>query len=212
MRRSLLIGALLTVVLLVPLLCGAPPARAQEPHTHQSDPTEKIGRVSFAVSCAPQVRSQFNRAVAWLHSFEYEEAEKGFEEVAATDSRCGMAYWGVAMSNYHPLWAPPSAAELKKGAKAVEKAKSVGAGTRREKDYIAAIELFYKDFDRLDHRTRTFAYSEAMEQIYQRYPADREAGVFYALTLIAKGAMASDKSYLNSRCPCPSARGLRSEG
>jgi hypothetical protein len=199
MRRSFLIKAPLTAALLVSFLCGAPPARAQEPHTHQSDPAEKLGRVNFTVSCAPQARSQFNRAVAWLHSFEYEEAEKAFAEVAATDSRCGMAYWGIAMSNYHPLWAPPSAAELKKGAEAVEKAKAVGAGTRRERDYIAAIELFYKDSDRLDHRTRTFAYSEAMEQLYRRFPADREAGVFYALTLIAKGAMASDKSYPNEK-------------
>ncbi|HEY0730260.1 MAG TPA: hypothetical protein VGD38_19400, partial [Pyrinomonadaceae bacterium] len=73
---------------------------------HRHDASE-LGRVNFAISCTPQAQKKFNRAVAWLHSFEYEEAEKAFTEVAATDPRCGMAHWGVAMSNYHPLWAPP---------------------------------------------------------------------------------------------------------
>nr|MBA3572008.1 hypothetical protein [Pyrinomonadaceae bacterium] len=157
--------------------------------------SEKLGRVNFAVSCNAQAQRQFNRAVAWLHSFEYEEAEKVFTEVTVTDPRCGMGYWGIAMSNYHSIWAPPTAAELQKGLSAIEKAKSAGVRTQRERDYIAAIEVFYKDADKLDHRTRTFAYSEAMERLYRRDPSDREAGVFYALTLIATGMMANDKSY-----------------
>ena len=106
-----------------------------------------------------------------------------------------MGYWGVAMSNYHPLWAPPTAEELRKGTSAMEKAKAIGAQTPRERDYIAAMEVFYKDSDKLDHRTRAFAYSEAMKQLYQRHPADNEAGVFYALTLVATGMMSNEKSY-----------------
>jgi tetratricopeptide (TPR) repeat protein len=183
-------AAVSTAALVVALICQAPPAGAQETHEHHHDQTEKLGRVNFNVSCTPEAQRQFNRAVAWLHSFEYEEAEKAFAEVTATDPRCGMGYWGVAMSNYHPLWAPPTAAELQKGARAVEQAKSVGARTQRERDYIAAVELFYKDSDKLDHRARSLAYGEAMGQLSRRYPSDREAGVFYALTLIAKGAAA----------------------
>ncbi len=147
----------------------------------------------------PQAQRQFNRAVAWLHSFEYEEAEKAFTEVTVTDPRCGMGYWGIAMSNYHPIWAPPTAAELQKGSRAMEKAKVVGARTQRERDYIAAIEVFYKDSDKLDHRTRKFTNSEAMEQLYRRYPSDSEAALFYALTLVATGMMANDKSYANEK-------------
>ena len=199
MKRALLFVVLLPASLLVTFLCHPPSAGAQGAHQHEHEPLEKLGRVNFQVSCRPQARRQFNRAVAWLHSFEYEEAEKAFTEVAVTDPRCGMGYWGVAMSNYHPLWAPPSAAELQKGLRAIEKAKAAGARTKRERDYIAAIEVFYRDYDKLDHRTRTFAYSEAMEQLYRRYPSDREAGVFYALTLIATGMMANDKSYANEK-------------
>ena len=156
------------------LLAGpgrVPGAVAQEAHRHQHDHAEQLGRVNFPVSCTPRARRQFNRAVAWLHSFEYEEAEKAFAEVVATDPRCGMGYWGIALSHYHPLWAPPGPAELKKGLEAVEKAKAVGARTARERDYIAAAEVFYKDHDRLDHRTRALAYSAAMERLFRLYPS-----------------------------------------
>lgn len=87
MRRTLLIVASLPAAVLAAILCRAPSAGAQEAHRHQHDPSEKIGRVNFPVSCNPQARKQFNRAVAWLHSFEYEEAEKAFTEVTVTDPR-----------------------------------------------------------------------------------------------------------------------------
>ena len=166
---------------------------------HRHEPSEKLGRVNFVVSCTPAAQKQFNHAVAWLHSFEYEEAEKAFNEVAATDPRCGMAYWGVAMSNYHPLWAAPTAAELQRGWAAVEKAKQAGARTQRERDYIAAMETFYKDTDKVDHRTRTFAYHEAMKRLYENNRTDSEAGAFYALTLIATGMMSNDKTYVREK-------------
>ncbi|MEK6333694.1 MAG: hypothetical protein AABM67_02025 [Acidobacteriota bacterium] len=172
---------------------------AQDPHQHKHEMGEKLGRVNFAVSCNKAAQQQFNRAVAWLHSFEYEEAEKAFSQVTVTDPRCGMGYWGIAMSNYHPLWAPPTTAQLQKGSSAIGKAKFAGARTARERDYIAAIEVFYKDNDQLDHRTRSFAYSEAMKQLHQRHPSDREASVFYALTLIATGMMSQDKTYAREK-------------
>ena len=188
---------------IVAFLCHTPSASAQaghQPdHTHKHDPSEKLGRVNFRVSCNPQAQKQFNRAIAWLHSFEYEEAEKAFTEVSGSDPGCAMAYWGIAMSKYHSIWTPPNPAEVKQASSALEQAKSAGARTQRERDYIAALEVFYKDADKLDHRTRTFAYSAAMKQLYQRYPADREAGVFYGLTLITKGMMTKDPSYANQK-------------
>jgi tetratricopeptide (TPR) repeat protein len=177
----------------------ATPLTAQEMHPHKHEPTESLGVVRFAVSCKPQAQQQFNRAVAWLHSFEYEEAEKAFTEVTVSDPKCVMGYWGIAMSNYHPLWVPPTAAELKKGWTAVEKAKTAGARSPRERGYIAAIEVFYKDSDTLDHRKRAFAYSDAMKQLSAGNPTDREAAVFYALSLIATGMMSQDKTYAREK-------------
>jgi tetratricopeptide (TPR) repeat protein len=187
-----------TIVSVIAVFLFATSAVAQEMHPHKHDAGE-LGIVHFAVSCSPQAKKQFNQAVAWLHSFEYEEADKAFTEVAATDPKCGMAYWGIAMSNYHPLWAPPTPAQLKKAWTAIENAKTAGARTQREQGYIAAIEVFYKDHDKLDHRRRAFAYSDAMKQHSASNPSDNEAAVFYALSLIATGMMSHDKTYAREK-------------
>ena len=110
-----------------------------------------------------------------------------------------MAYWGIAMSNYHLIWAPRTRAGLQKGSRAIEKAKGAGARTERERDYVAAIAVFYEGAEKLDHKARTFAYSRAMEQLYRRYPSDREAGVFYALTLVATGMMVNDQTFAREK-------------
>jgi hypothetical protein len=176
-------------------------ALAQQEHQHDHGDHEQLGQVNFRVSCTPAAQKQFNRAVALLHSFEYDQAQRAFAQVATADPACGMAYWGIAMSFYHQLWAPPSPEELKKGSAAVEKARSVGAKTKRELDYIAAIEAFYKDWDKIDYQRRASAYERAMEQVYLRYPKDREAGVFYALALnsTALAAVPMDKSYAKQK-------------
>ena len=188
-----------TSLLFVALFLLVTSGYSQEMHPHKHDPSESVGVVRFPVSCKPEAQKQFNRAVAWLHSFEYEEAEKAFTEVTVTDPQCAMGYWGVAMSNYHPLWAPPTPAQLKTGLDAVDKAKAAGARTPREQGYIAAMGIFYKDHDKLDHRKRAFAYSDAMKQHSASNSSDREAAVFYALSLIATGMMSNDKTYVREK-------------
>ena len=186
MARISLRNSLLASVLTISLL----------PTALQAQAVGKVGEVGFPVSCSAEAQQQFTRAVALLHSFWYEEAVKAFTGVAETDPSCAMAYWGVAMSNWYPLWYPPSAAALKAGYDAVAKAQSIGAKTDRERDYIDAIATFYRDSDKLDNRTRSVAYEKAMEQVYSRYPHDREAGVFYALALNAT-ALPTDKTFAN---------------
>src|SRR6266567_6044188 len=193
MRFNKLFLGLTCIALFSPFM-----AKAQQPHQHKHEMTEELGQVKFLVSCSAAAQGQFNRAVALLHSFWYAEAAKGFSEVIGTDPRCGMGHWGVAMSNYHPVWAPPTPAELQKGLAAVERAKAVGAKTQREQDYIAAIGTFYKDADKLDHRTRALAYEKAMEQLYVRYPQDHEAAIFYALALLGT-AQPTDKTYAKQK-------------
>jgi tetratricopeptide (TPR) repeat protein len=162
--------------------------------TAQEKAAVKLGQVDFPVTCTAAAQKQFDQALGALHSFWYEEALRLFTGVAETDPSCAMAYWGIAMSIYYPLWVPPSQPTLQKGLNTIEKAKSVGAKTDREGAYIAAIEVFYKDSDKLEHRARTLAYEKAMEQIYRQYPSDREAAIFYALALNAT-ASPTDKTY-----------------
>jgi tetratricopeptide (TPR) repeat protein len=173
---------------------------AQEEHQHHES-SEQIGKVNFVVSCSPEAQKQFNLAVAWLHSFEYGESERAFKKVAAIDPKCAMAHWGVAMTQYHQLWAPPNRAELEKGALEVQRARDIGATTVRELDYITAIAEFYDDWETSDHPTRAARYERVMEYLYKRYPTDREAGVFYALALNASALAATpmDKTYAKQK-------------
>src|SRR5713226_5791422 len=119
------------------------PARAQqESHAHarhDSPPgMAELGKVDFPTSCAPAVQKSFERGVALLHSFWYEEAKSQFEDVLRQDNSCAMARWGVAMSLYHPLWERPGAEILANGRAALDTAASVSEKTPRERDYIAA--------------------------------------------------------------------------
>jgi len=133
-----------------------------------------------------------------LHSFWYQKSAETFAAIAKQDPSCGMAQWGVAMSHYRQLWDLPTPADLNAGWAAVEAAKSANVKTQRERDYISAVEVFYKDSDKLDHRTRAQAYEKDMEQLQARYPEDREAQIFYALALRAN-APPSDKTYANQK-------------
>jgi tetratricopeptide (TPR) repeat protein len=157
---------------------------AQEP-PHHHDGDEKFGTVSFPVSCAASTQAPFERGVALLHSFEYEPAANQFQEIQKADPHCAMAYWGEAMSLYHQLWDRPSKASLQRGAELVATARKLKARTARERDYIHALWVFYKESDKTDHAHRAAAYSEGMRRVYQRNPQDREAAVFYALSLLA---------------------------
>jgi tetratricopeptide (TPR) repeat protein len=190
----------LTFILMMLLagVCGAFAAPAIAQHEHPAGDPNKLAKVSLPVSCEPAVQMQFSSAVAMLHSFWYEKASDTFAAVAEKDSGCGMAYWGIAMTHYHPIWEAPGPADLKAGLSSVAKAKAAGAKTQRERDYIDAIETFYKDSDKLDHRTRALAYEKKMEQLQARYPDDREAAVFHALALLAT-APPTDKTYVNQR-------------
>ncbi|HEY6305902.1 MAG TPA: hypothetical protein VI488_05505 [Candidatus Angelobacter sp.] len=180
---KLRIFALIFSSLLYPLTLVADDVQ----HHDGREAGEKLGTVNFPTSCAPKVQQPFERGLALLYSFEYEESENQFKEVAAQDPKCAMAYWGQAMSLYHQLWSRPDKDDLKRGGELLEKARQVKTITARERDYIEALAVFYHDPEKLDHKKRADAYAEAMAGVYQRNPNDREAGIFYALALLSSG-------------------------
>jgi tetratricopeptide (TPR) repeat protein len=177
---------------LIAFATAAPGAADPENHEHG------LGHIHFPVSCTPEAQKTFEYGVSLVHSFWYDEAEKTFSRVIRVDPACAMAYWGIAMSLYHPVWFPPAPADLRKGFAAIEKASSIGAKTQRERDYIAAIGEFYKDSDKMPHRRRALAWSNAMQRVSSHYPEDREAAIFYALALIAT-APPGDKTHANQK-------------
>src|SRR5256885_7029807 len=170
------------IAVLLPLSFSA---LADEGHHQEEVTAEQLGTVHFPVSCAASVQKPFERGVALLHSFWYEEATKQFEQIAKEDPRCAMAHWGVAVSLWHQLWDTPDKATIKRGRSEVKKASSLRPKTDRERDYVAAMDAFYSASKKHDHDAGADAYAHAMEQMYQRYPDDREAAAFYALSLLA---------------------------
>lgn len=156
-----------------------------------------LGEVSFPLTCDVDVRETFNLAISLLHSFEYEEAEKAFVQVIDADPECAMAYWGVAMSNFHALWLQAGTDYLIKGSQILLASNSIRK-SEKEKDYIDAISGFYENWETVSHQERVAKFESRMEGVYEKYRDDKEASIFYALSLTAT-ANPADKDYLNQR-------------
>ncbi len=186
MRRQELIMA-------VPLMLIAAIGMAQE---HQHGNGEKLGQVHFATSCNTSAQSDFDRAAALLHSFQFSRAIEGFNAVLQDDPSCAIAYWGIALSNWSNPFAPGQKArsQLQLGQQSAERGKELGAKTDRERDYLAAVGKLYDDFDSTPQQARLLAYRDAMESVAAKYPEDHEAQIFYALAL-AFAANPNDKTY-----------------
>jgi hypothetical protein len=193
------IAATFIAAIVVAALCGAHASRADGPASPPPrKPPEQLGKVHFPTSCSPAVEQPFSRAMALLHSFWARDAIEGFNRVLQQDPGCAMAYWGIAMAHQqNPLTAQQPVSKAAQEALAgLDKARAIGAKTQRERDYIAAIELIYRDADKIDFRSRRLAYANAMQALAQRYPDDTEAAIFYALSLNMT-AQLTDKTYAN---------------
>ena len=191
LRASLLFVFLCIVVL------TARRVVAQENHQHALTEQE-VGSVKFSTSCSPAVETSFNRAVALLHSFQYEQVTQAFNNIAKQDPTCAMAHWGIAMSHFHSLW---NNGDLVAGRAALQKAQEIAQenknNTPRERGYIDALAEIY----RLDGKSQ-FAHDQAFEQkmgaLQAAYPSDDEAAIFHALALDIS-APKGDKTFANQR-------------
>ena len=126
----------------------------QDHVAHAEDTQNAIGEVDFPITGSNEAQQKFNRGLALLHHMMYKQAEKEFEEVVEIDSHVAMAYWGIAMTLFHPLWpGEMTKDDLEKGWKAVQQAKTLNPSTMREKAFIHAVEAFYKDWEILESET-----------------------------------------------------------
>jgi tetratricopeptide (TPR) repeat protein len=179
------------------LLLLLPFSSAQEIHDHAAP--ERLGKVSFPISCKPAVQEQFDRGVALLHSFAYTAAEGAFQDVARVDPRCAMAHWGVAMAYFHQLWDPPLVPEtIPMAQKEIQRAQQMGAGSERERQFIHALGLIFQDSATVPYRTRALSYEHAMSDLARENGKDVEVQVFYALALLAN-ASPHDKTHARQK-------------
>ncbi len=174
------------------------PARtpAQE-HQHAHDGGSSSERFTSRRPAAASTRISPARSRSCIPSATRSRGGRS-RTVAAKDPACGMAFWGVAMTWYHPIWAPPTRQDLAAGAAAAQKAQELGAGTDRERGYIAAIGTFYRDWQERNHNARANDYKAAMEALAKRFPDDHEATIFYALEVRAT-APENDPTYAEQK-------------
>jgi hypothetical protein len=124
------------------------------------------------------------------------QAITGFHAVLTTDPSCAIAEWGIAVSRWGNPFVPgiKPIAQTTQGREAVDRARKIGARTDRERGYIDAVSKLYDGDDSTNQRDRLLAYRDAMGSLAHRYPEDREATIFYALSL-ATSAEPTDKTY-----------------
>jgi hypothetical protein len=159
----------------------------------------KLGKVTFPVSCTAAAQQEFETAMAYYHSFAWPENKAALERVVKADPSCGMAHWGRALGLLdNPFLWPGSLSPktLAEGQAALDAARAAGLKTQRERDYVDALAAFFKDSDKLNHRTRATAFETAMRGVAERYPTDSEATILYALVLSANFDP-NDKKYTN---------------
>src|SRR3954466_5332525 len=156
---------------------------------------ERLGEVSFPISCSEAAQQPFNRAVAMQHSFLFPETVKAFTAIVAKEESCAMAYWGIAISQRpNPLVGPFPGDVLKRGWEAIEKARAASQKTEREIAWIEALAAYYQDYGTISQQRRTANYEAAMAQLSAHYPKDAEAAIFYALAL-NEAVDPTDKTY-----------------
>ncbi len=186
-----------TTALLALVLCVVPLAISQEEHHHEMT-AEEVGSVHFLTSCRLDLTDPFNRSVAMLHSFQYEQARQAFTEISERDPQCAMAQWGVAMSHYHGMWDNGDTAA---GRLALNQARQTAAGnaktTPRENAYIDALAEIYRE-DGKEAYAHSQAFELKMGALQAANPQDDEAAIFHALSL-AITAPKTDKTFANQR-------------
>jgi hypothetical protein len=156
--------------------------------------SDGLGDVRFSVACTDAAQAKFHRAMALYHSFDWPRGKAAFDEIASLDPRCGMAYWGLTMVAADNPFGWPISLKLQEGAEAIQKAQDIGATTPRERDYIAALTVLYKDHATVPHRQRALAYEQAMEKLAATYPDDVEAKILSALVISANHDL-NDKTF-----------------
>ena len=171
-------------------------AADDEHHSHPAP--EKLGTVAFPTSCTLSLKPAFERALALLHSFAYTASEQAFRDVVARDPSCAIAHWGIAMSLFHQLWEPPSGEELREGAEQIHRAVEIRAGSLRERQFIDALDTYYRDAEQAVPAVRAERYARAMADVARSNPGDAEAQIFYALALLAT-APPADKAHINQK-------------
>src|SRR5262249_21770382 len=154
---------------------------AAEPNPPTPGDWRGTGKVYFKVSCTAAAQAEFNRGVALLHSFFYEEARRAFTAVAEQDPNSAIAEGGIATSWWHRIWRPPRPDEMVAGKNAIDRAVKIKGKDDREGGFINALNVYYNTPDGaaasaagqschgpVGPRDRVVAYEKEMRNLYDK--------------------------------------------
>lgn len=187
-KRTVLVSTLLALVL-------TQVARADDKGSHPA----VIGDVHFKVECNATAQAKFNVAVAYYHSFQWQRVIATADDVLKVDPTCGMAHWVKALAMLDNPFAWPvtlSEKAIAEGPVLLDAARKAGLKTQRERDYVDALAIFFKDLNTTNYRERAEPFEKAMAQLAQQNADDSEATVLYAL-ILSRNFDPTDKTYRN---------------
>ena len=132
------------------------------------------GNVKLKItSKQPKAQAFFNQGVGQLHGFWYFEAERSFRQVAAFDTNCAMAYWGMAMDNVN---------NSKRAAGFIKRAHDLKAkASAREVLWIDAYHSYFTGKKGETERRKDLV--NALENLIQKHPKELEAKTFLAFQI-----------------------------
>ena len=168
---------------LAAMTVAALPIPACADHVHgATGQSATFGTIDFENSCTRSVQAEFRTAVAMLHSFAADANR--FVDVAKHDPSCAIAWWGAAMAaRGNPLVGELDRDGLKAGREYLAHARKLTT-TPRERGYLDAMEVYYREYPDGGQLARTHAYEAAMERVFREYPDDAEAAAFYGLAMV----------------------------
>jgi tetratricopeptide (TPR) repeat protein len=132
----------------------------------------------------PEARARILDGIAFLHQFEYEDANEAFRAAQALDPTAVLAYWGEALTYHQALWrrenVDAARAALARLAP-TPAARAAKAHSPRERGLLAAVDQLFGDGDR---STRHARYAAAMATLHRDLPDDGNVAALYALALL----------------------------
>ena len=157
-----------------------------------------LGQHSKAISTSSKdAQLWFDRGLNWSYGFNQEEGVACFKKALEFDPRCVMAYWGIAYAAgpfYNLPWRHFGEEEASECTKfcyeQIEKARqNKSSASEIENALVEALSYRFQkpsrvspeEFDQWD-----LAYSNAMREVYQRFPQDDDIAALFIEALITR--------------------------
>jgi tetratricopeptide (TPR) repeat protein len=128
----------------------------------------------------------FNQGLMFMYGFNRDEAIRSFETSAKLDSKCAIAYWGIATANgpdINSVAVDPDHA--KAATDAIRRALALsGSASPVERALIKASVKRFSSPQPPDRSPLDRAYADEMRKVWKQFPRDSDVGALFAESLM----------------------------